>query len=179
MIRANSRTGQAELGDSMSDFAITVNNRRYTIACPAESEARLELAARQLDHHVRPLAERYGKVGDDRLLLLAALQIVDELMSTRDKLEEINALIAKSEQLTALVNPNEMTADEHEGDTSGGEEDDPEEQIQEDNLSQSQVEDPPVEAAAPLDLADLATVAESDEADLDDEDDVVEDTEAA
>ena len=100
----------------MGDFAITVNNRRYTIACSEESEGRLAQAASQLDARVKPLAERYGNVGDDRLLMLAALQIIDELMTTREKLDEINALIEKSSELTALMTPDYDEATDPEAD---------------------------------------------------------------
>ncbi len=79
----------------MADAAITLNGRMYRLSCGDGEEGRLRdligLVAAKLDG----LVAEYGQVGDDRLLLLSALQIADEMLDARARAAALeNALLA-------------------------------------------------------------------------------------
>lgn len=79
----------------MGQVAITLNGRAYRLECDNGEEDRLRGLAGELDEHVERLKQQFGQVGDDRLLVMAALMIGDELAETRLRLEEANAKLAE------------------------------------------------------------------------------------
>lgn len=78
----------------MGQIAITLNGRAYRLECDNGEEERLYGLAGELDQHVERLKQQFGQVGDDRLLVMAALMIGDELAETRLRLDEANAKLA-------------------------------------------------------------------------------------
>lgn len=67
----------------MGQVAVTVNGRTYRLKCGDGEEARLLELAGYLTARVEAVAKEFGQVGDDRLLLMAALLITDELFDVR------------------------------------------------------------------------------------------------
>ncbi len=67
----------------MAKADITLMGKAYSVACAPGQEARLQVLARQLDHRLGPIAAAVGDIGQDRLLLIAALAILDELDAAR------------------------------------------------------------------------------------------------
>ncbi len=63
----------------MAELSISINGRRYSVACEDGQEEHLGRLARYLDDRVGELAKTVGQVGDARLLVLAGLLIADEL----------------------------------------------------------------------------------------------------
>ncbi len=57
---------------------VMVNSRAYTIACDEGEEDHLRELAGHVDAKVKELLSSVGQVGDQRLLLMAALLIADE-----------------------------------------------------------------------------------------------------
>lgn len=80
----------------MAEVAITLNGRTYRLECGDGEEEHLialsELVGKRLDS----LQKQFGQVGDDRLLLMTALMIADDLSEAQKKLAD-----AESEQATA------------------------------------------------------------------------------
>src|ERR1700753_883746 len=66
---------------------VMVNSRAYTIACDDGEEPHLKELAAHVDSKVRELLESVGQVGDQRLLLMAAVLIADEYFEARSRLE--------------------------------------------------------------------------------------------
>lgn len=68
----------------MGQVTITLNGRTYRLSCPDDEEERLN----QLVEHVRgkidQLASEFGQIGNERLMLMSALMIADELFDLRD-----------------------------------------------------------------------------------------------
>lgn len=58
---------------------VTINGRHYKIGCDAGEESRIVELGQYLDSRVAELATRVGQVGDERLLLMAALVLADDL----------------------------------------------------------------------------------------------------
>jgi cell division protein ZapA len=66
---------------------VMVNARAYTIACDAGEEDHLKELAAHVDEKVRELIGTVGQVGDQKLLLMAAVLITDEFFEVRSRLD--------------------------------------------------------------------------------------------
>lgn len=75
----------------MSQITVTVNNRSYAITCEPGQEKHVQGLAAELDRRVGAMAREVGQVGEARLLLLAALTVLDELSDTRSRAGEPSA----------------------------------------------------------------------------------------
>ena len=69
----------------MGHVAVTLNGRNYRFACGDGEEARLHDLAAHVKSKVDALALQFGQVGEDRLLLMAALLVADELFEARER----------------------------------------------------------------------------------------------
>ena len=66
---------------------VMVNSRAYTIACDEGEEEHLKELAAHVDAKVRELPGSVGQVGDQKLMLMAAVLITDELFEARARLD--------------------------------------------------------------------------------------------
>ena len=81
----------------MAKADIKVRGRSYSVACAPGQEDRLIGLSRQLDARVQDIASAVGNIGDDRLLLIAALALLDELdASHRAQVEAAGPDIARA-----------------------------------------------------------------------------------
>jgi cell division protein ZapA len=72
----------------MGQVSVPVNGRSYAISCDDGQETRIRRLAQYVDAKVAEFVGSVGQVGEARLLLLAALVIVDELSDANDALKE-------------------------------------------------------------------------------------------
>jgi cell division protein ZapA len=79
---------------------VTINGRTYRLRCRDGEEPRLLAVADRVRMRVDALTEEFGGDGDDRLLLMAALLLADELIELESRL----ALTA-TPQNTAIAEP--------------------------------------------------------------------------
>jgi cell division protein ZapA len=63
----------------MGQVAITVNGRSYRFECGDGEEARLKELVAYVKSRMDGLTREHGKIGDERLLLMTALLIADDL----------------------------------------------------------------------------------------------------
>jgi cell division protein ZapA len=68
---------------AMGQVTVNVNGRSYRFDCGDGEESRLQELATYVKDRIETLAQQFGRVGDERLLLMAALLITDELMDAR------------------------------------------------------------------------------------------------
>jgi cell division protein ZapA len=73
---------------------VMVNGRAYTIACDDGEEEHLKALADEVDSKVRELLGSVGQVGDQRLILMAALLLADELHAATAQLETARTELA-------------------------------------------------------------------------------------
>lgn len=73
----------------MSELALTINGRSYTVACDDGQESHLQRLAGHIDQKVTDLAESVGQVGEPRLLVMASLLIADELSEAYARITEL------------------------------------------------------------------------------------------
>ena len=83
----------------MGQVAINLNGRSFRFDCGDDEEARLKELAAYVSSRVEDLTREFGNVGEQRLLLMAALYIADELWDARAE------AAAKSKSKTVKGNP--------------------------------------------------------------------------
>ena len=66
----------------MAKADISVNGKRYLVACEDGQENRLHQLADRFDQRVTGMAGVMGDIGAERLFLAAALSLIDELEDT-------------------------------------------------------------------------------------------------
>jgi cell division protein ZapA len=86
----------------VAEIAVTVNGRSFALSCEDGQENRTRRLAQYIDAKIRDFVNTLGQVGELRLLLLAALVIVDELAEANQALEEERRR-ARSEADTAAA----------------------------------------------------------------------------
>jgi cell division protein ZapA len=74
---------------------IEINDRRYAIGCDEGQEEHVLRLARYFDDHVKRLSGSVGQIGDQRLFLMAALIVADEMNDLKVRLDKAEAEIAR------------------------------------------------------------------------------------
>lgn len=67
----------------MAKADITLRGRSFSIACAPGQEMRVQRLGEQLNERVTQIASAFGDIGEERLLLITALALLDELDSAR------------------------------------------------------------------------------------------------
>jgi cell division protein ZapA len=67
----------------MAKADISLHGRTYSVACAPGQETRIQGLAEQLDARVSQIEGAVGDIGSERLLLVAALGLLDELDVSR------------------------------------------------------------------------------------------------
>jgi cell division protein ZapA len=69
----------------MAHVSVTIDGRKYRLACNEGEEARLESLAGVIDEKIGEMRAAFGEIGDQRLVIMAALTIADSLTDARDE----------------------------------------------------------------------------------------------
>jgi cell division protein ZapA len=69
----------------MAQVSVTIDGRKYRLACNEGEEARLESLAGMIDDKIGEMRAAFGEIGDQRLVIMAALTIADNLTEARDE----------------------------------------------------------------------------------------------
>ncbi len=67
----------------MAQVSVTIDNRKYRLACNEGEETRLEQLAGMVDEKINELRGSFGEIGDQRLVVMAALTFADQLAEAR------------------------------------------------------------------------------------------------
>ncbi len=73
----------------MAKVSVTINKRKYEIACDDGQEAHLVRLSQYVDRRVDELVAAVGQVGDARLLVMASLLVADELSEIYTELDNL------------------------------------------------------------------------------------------
>ncbi len=73
----------------MAHVTVTIGGRSYRLACNEGEEPHLEGLARQIDGKIAEIRAQVGEIGDQRLVVMAALTIADELFEARRVVSEL------------------------------------------------------------------------------------------
>jgi cell division protein ZapA len=75
------------MSEASSHVNVTINGRQYRMACEEGQETRLIQLADDLAARIVRLREKFGEIGDARLVVMAALTVADELLDAREQIE--------------------------------------------------------------------------------------------
>ena len=82
----------------MGQVSVTLNGRTYRLECGEGEEAHLIALAEYLGSHMETMKYKFGQVGDDRLVLMAALMVTDELWEARRQIQEIKSTLTEAKR---------------------------------------------------------------------------------
>jgi len=69
----------------MSEVSVTIGGRKFRLACNEGEEAHLASLAGMMDEKIGEMRAASGEIGDQRLVMMAALAIADKLTEARDE----------------------------------------------------------------------------------------------
>jgi cell division protein ZapA len=89
----------------MPQVDVSINGRRYSIACDDGEQDHLKQLAHYVDGRIKELVSSVGQVGDQRLLVMTSLLVADELAEAYAKISNTNAdqREAENERLVAII----------------------------------------------------------------------------
>jgi cell division protein ZapA len=67
----------------MAQVSVSIGGRAFRLACNPGEEPHLEALARTVDEKISRMRASFGEIGDQRLVVMAALTIADELNEAR------------------------------------------------------------------------------------------------
>ena len=83
----------------MANVNIKFNNKDYLLSCEDGQEENLkELAESHLDLKYNELKKNLGNIGENKLLLITAIQIIDDYFDLFKKSEKYKKVILKNYQ---------------------------------------------------------------------------------
>ena len=83
----------------MAQVTVTIGGRVYRLACNEGEEPHLETLAREIDSKIDGIRSSFGEIGDQRLVVMAALTIADELSETRRTIAALEKQAAENAEL--------------------------------------------------------------------------------
>ena len=93
----------------MAQVDVSVNGQSYRIACEDGQEDRLVDLAAMVDEKVIGLVNQIGQVGSNRLLVMAALIIADELVDLKNEAASSQELDDNTNQQDTVLALQEIT----------------------------------------------------------------------
>ena len=87
----------------MPQITVTINGHPHAVQCDPGEEHRIRELARTVEAKVAGFAEQASRVGEARLLVLAALMLADELAEATDSLRRLTARAAAADDDPALA----------------------------------------------------------------------------
>ena len=91
----------------MANVSIKFNNKEFLLACEDGQEEHLEELLIQINKKFNNLKNDLGNLGENKLLLITAVKIMDEYYETKKKVDqkkdELNDLSKKFKELKSLI----------------------------------------------------------------------------
>ena len=91
----------------MANISIKFNNKDFLLACEDGQEEHLEELLIQINKKFNSLKNDLGNLGENKLLLITAVKIMDEYYETKKKVDqkknELNDLSNKFKELKSLI----------------------------------------------------------------------------
>ena len=91
----------------MANISIKFNNKEFLLACEDGQEEHLEELLIQINKKFNNLKNDLGNLGENKLLLITAVKIMDEYYETKKKVDqkkdEFNDLSNKFKELKSLI----------------------------------------------------------------------------
>lgn len=78
----------------MAQVNVTINGRQYRMGCEDGQEDHVTRLAEEIDGRIEQLRGAHGEIGDQRLTVMAALTVADELAETAHRIRRLEEEIA-------------------------------------------------------------------------------------
>jgi cell division protein ZapA len=78
----------------MAQVNVTINGRHYRMGCEDGQEDHVTKLAQEIDDRIEMLRGAHGEIGDQRLTVMAALTVADELTETNRRIRRLEEEIA-------------------------------------------------------------------------------------
>jgi cell division protein ZapA len=91
----------------MTSVVVSIAGRTYRMSCAEGEEARLEALARIVEEKIVEMREGFGEIGEQRIVVMAAIAMADELADARAR---VDALEAETERLGRALRASESAA---------------------------------------------------------------------
>lgn len=75
----------------MPHVSVTIAGRQYRMACDEGQEEHLVRLAQDIDSRISQLRVAFGEIGDQRLVVMAAITIADELAEARNRIRALES----------------------------------------------------------------------------------------
>lgn len=87
----------------MAQVNVTINGKVYRMACDDGQEPHLEGLAARLNEVIEQLRGSFGEIGDQRLIVMSALTMGDELAEAHRRIRRLETEIAGVNETKAAV----------------------------------------------------------------------------
>lgn len=87
----------------MPQVNITINGKVYRMACDEGQQAHLEALAERLNRTIDSLRQSFGAIGDQRLIVMAALTMSDDLSEADRRVRRLERELAGANEAKAAV----------------------------------------------------------------------------
>ena len=91
----------------MAEVDITINGRSYRISCKDGEEERIKSLSSLINNQVQKLSEKIGQLGEARMILLAALVLLDKSDEVEKEAEKIISIASEKIEKLAKKFSNE------------------------------------------------------------------------
>jgi cell division protein ZapA len=100
----------------MAQVTVTIAGKAYRMACGEGEEAHLQGLARQIDERMESLKRNFGEIGDQRLTIMAAIVVADQLSEANRRIAELEVELVNiksdaSDRLTDQDRRTDLLAD--------------------------------------------------------------------
>ena len=91
----------------MANVSIKFNNKDFLLSCEDGQEEHLEELSYHLNEKFNKLKSSLGNIGENKLLLITSIKVMDEYFETKNKIEkqkiELNNITERFKELKSLV----------------------------------------------------------------------------
>mgnify|MGYP006110333427 FL=1 len=91
----------------MANVSIKFNNKDYLLSCDDGQEESLKVLTKYLDKKYNELKEKLGNIGENKLLLITTIQLIDEYFDLKERISsqkiKLDNLTNKFKELKTLA----------------------------------------------------------------------------
>ena len=85
----------------MAQVVVTIAGRTYRMSCEDGQEGHIEALANEVDSKMAALKGNFGEIGEQRLVVMAALTVADELSEARRRIAALEEKVATQDAAAA------------------------------------------------------------------------------
>ena len=87
----------------MAQVIVTIAGRTYRMNCEDGQEGHLQRLAREVDDRMAGLRGSFGEIGDQRLVVMTALTVADELDTARSRIASLEEALEQTTRRVARL----------------------------------------------------------------------------